>query len=296
LQAEPNRIRCFAVATKNKVWRSVDPLSSWKKGFVGWLHRHHSIALQIITETGLAAFLWKKVGWQAGIIAAACCVPATVFVVLERRYWIRELQIGSDFHKIAHFMRDEIGDLRRLANEPDQGRYLYAYGQVHAKLCDRIARYFQSATNDSTVNCAIRLAVADGANVVYKTVGRSIGMDEQREQRSVPIPVDQGLARTLRDHNHLGVCHIRDIAEAIAANWWMPCPSDAFEDVRVVMAAPINWCADEAGAQTKVMGGILYVTSRRDNLRQRHVEPLKAFADLLGSVYPAITGKPQYQE
>jgi hypothetical protein len=278
----------------NKVWPSVDPLSEWKKGFFGWVHRHRSLAIQLLTESGLAAVLWKGLGWRAGVAVVVCCLPATVFFALERRYWIRELSIGADFHKIAHFMRDEVAELRRLARQADQGQYLYAFGQIHAKLCERIARYFQSATNDPTVNCAIRLSVDEGSGPVYKTVGRSLGMDPQRAARSVPIPVGEGLARTLRDHNHLGVCHIRDIKEAIEAKWWMQCPSDAFADVKVLMAAPINW--DHHTTGQRVMGGILYITSRRDNLRARHVEPIKAFADLLGSVYPAVTGTPQYQE
>lgn len=281
------------MASKNQVWRSVDPLTEWKSGFVGLVHRTIAIVVQVAAETGLTAFLWKKYGWVAALAALVCCLPMTFFVILERRYWIRELITGVDFHKVAHYMRDEVASMRKMILQVDQGQYVYAYEQLHGKLCNHIARYFQGATKDPTVNCAIRLAVDEGAGVGYKTVGRSIGMDDQRAARSLPIPVNQGLARTLMDNHHLGVCHIVDIEEAIRMGWWMRCPSDLFPDVKVVMAAPINWY-DESGK--KSMGGILYVTSRRDNLAARHVEPLKGFADLLGFVYPAVTGKPQIQE
>jgi hypothetical protein len=279
------------VARKNKVWRSVDPLSEWKKGLVGWIHRHRGVVFQLATESGVAGYFWKsRQDWRLAVAVLACCSPATFFFTLERRYWIRELHIGADFHKVTHFLRDEVAKLRRLARQHDQGAYVNAYGELHAKICDRLALYFRSSTNDTTVNCALRLAVDEGGGVVYKTVGRSIGMDEQRDARSKSIPVDQGLARKLRDHDHLGVCHIRDIKEAIEDGWWMACPSDEFDDVKVVMAAPVNWY--DSATHKKSMGGIFYVTSRRDNLGARLVEPIKAFADLLGSVYPSVTGRP----
>jgi len=64
-------------------------------------------------------------------------------------------------------------------------------------------------------------------------------------------------------------------------------PTDSFTDIKTLMIAPINGYIDEE----KGMVGILYVTSAENPFMQMHLEPLMAFADSLGLVYPFITGQ-----
>jgi hypothetical protein len=269
------------------MWPSVDPYEDWKEGPAKLLRYRH-LAVLVLVDSGLAVGLWNLMGPSVGIPIVVCSLMAAAMFFYLKRRWIQELQVGIAFHAACHFVRDSAAQLERLFTEGKKTEYFSEYGRLHDALANIIADYFHFATRDSTVACAIRLVMgSDNATAAYVTKGRSLGMEPNRKDVSVPIPVDKGLAKKLRVEDHRGVCHITDIGEAIKDGWWMPCPSDNFPDVKYLMVAPINWY-DRTGK--KAMGGILYVTSRRDNLAARHVEPTKAFADLLGMIYPAVTG------
>jgi len=269
------------------MWQGVDPQEDWKEG-PAKIARFRWLGSLVLFKMGAAAAVWKFLGWQVAIPILTCllCVIAVLYYL--RGIWIRELRIGVAFHAACHYIRDAAANLENLVLASRTVEYSSEYQKFHEGLANRIADYFQAATRDPMVNCAIRLVRRgdDGTNA-YVTKGRSDGMEMTRKDKTLPIPADKGLARKLRDEGGLGVCQVMDIQDAIKNNWWMECPSDKFSDVKFLMVAPINWYGEDG---KKVMGGILYVTSRRNNLGAHHVEPVKAFADLLGMVYPAVTG------
>lgn len=275
------------------MWASVDPYKDWMQGLAKYL-RYRWIVPLVLIDSGLATYLWKTLGPSIGIPIVVCSVFLGLTFYYLKRLWIQELEIGVAFHAACHYVRDSAAKLEQLFTEGKKTEYFSEYDRLHDALANVIADYFQFATRDSMVACAIRLVKgSDKTNAAYVTKGRSLRMEQIRKEVTQPIPWDKGLARKLRDEEHKGVCHIVDIKEAITNNWWMACPSDKFPDVKCLMVAPINWF-DRTGK--KAMGGILYVTSRRDNLAARHVEPTKAFADLLGMIYPAVTGTFQREE
>jgi len=238
----------------NRMWPMVDPYEDWKDG-LGELFRYRYLLPIVAIEFGGAAWAFQRIGPSWGVpICAVIAVFAAVAWYLRVR-WIQELQIGVAFHGACHFIRDSAAKLEELYIAGKKDEYFVEHDKLHNALANRIADYFQRATRDTTVNCAIRLAFGDPGNISYITKGRSDGMDLNRKDVSRPIPSDKGLARKLMDEGERGVCHVVDINDAIANNWWMPCPSDKFTDVRFLMVAPINWY--DASAK-KTMGGILY--------------------------------------
>jgi hypothetical protein len=110
-------------------------------------------------------------------------------------------------------------------------------------------------------------------------------MEPSRAQNTQPIPSDQGIALALRQKEQQGVFIIENIKDVLGHPLWFPTKTDALEDVKSLMIAPVNgW---ESGS--KVMFGILYVTSGRvGKLRPEHTLPMKAFADFLGLIYPKV--------
>jgi hypothetical protein len=278
---------------KNRMWPSVDPYEDWKYG-PAQLARYRFLAPLILVDCGGLSYAWSRgIGFFAP--ALACSLPLIGLAFFLRGHWIKELKVGVAFHATCHHIRDSAASLERLFASGETQEYSFEYSKLHDALSNRMATYFKCATRDSTVECAIRLARnADDGSVEYVTKGRSDGMDPHRKDISTPIPWEKGLARKLRDNGERGVCHVVDIPDAVRNGWWMQCPSDRFSDVKFLMVAPINWYDHRKGA--KVMGGMLFVTSRRNNLAARHVEPTKGFADLLGMIYPSVTGTFQREE
>ncbi len=90
-----------------------------------------------------------------------------------------------------------------------------------------------------------------------------------------------------RKKDKVGVCIFRNLAKAIADEAWKEQPNDRLPDIKTVMIAPINGHIDGQ----KSMLGLLYVSSSGNPFLQLHIEPLMAFADTLGLVYPIITGQ-----
>jgi hypothetical protein len=121
----------------------------------------------------------------------------------------------------------------------------------------------------------------------YVTVGRSSNLNPKRKNITVPIEDDAGIAGLLRKRDQAGVSIIRSIPEATKYGAWVKCPSDELPDIKTVMVVPINGYI----GGVKTMIGILYITSPKNPFMQMHVEPAMAFADVLGCVYPVITGK-----
>ena len=83
------------------------------------------------------------------------------------------------------------------------------------------------------------------------------------------------------DKESQGIWIIPDIPKAASLGMWEKAPNDDMDDVKYVMAAPIN--AFESGS--KAMLGILYICSRNRQFRPLDTVEVRAWADLLGLAY-----------
>lgn len=206
-----------------------------------------------------------------------------------RKSWQkREIDLANKWHQFCvHVREDSCKILSQVLGTDEPEVYVSSYKSFASSKANRIAEYFQRLVGDPTVNCAIRLADDDDGDAVYNTVGRSVGMLEKREDFTEPIPADKGIAHALRQRGHRGVCIIDNIEQERLNGVWMETATDDFPDVKTLMVAPIN--GYDRGS--KCMLGILYVTSQKNVFCDTHTEPVKAFADLLGMIYPIITGR-----
>lgn len=269
----------------------IDPSEAWKEGW-GWFLRIRGIITEVIVSLCLIAIThYYQLNFK--IVLFILLVGAFGFIILLilRNERMREARMGKCIHTLYHNIRDEAVAIldKALSNNPG---YLSKYENFHRDVAERVAAYYTHSLNDITINCAIRLAKEtklDGmCKQSYVTVGRSKGMDDSRAELSVPIPSDKGVALMLRQKQSKGVYICRDISKAIREGVWLETPTDELPDVKTVMIAPINGYVDVG--REKSMLGLLYVTSTEDVFRQIHVEPLKAIADVLGFVYPIVTG------
>lgn len=237
----------------------------------------------------------KKIGLWAAVAVGVGLTSVVVGLLVFRFVRKRTLRTRIRFHRFCHWLRDETRTIQHAAQAGAFDRYSSAMERFHARAANLIAAYFRTMVGDSTVNCAVRLLLedpADQSGYAYTTLGRSDEMNPERETLSHPIPSDQGIALKLRRQNQLGVVIVRSIDAAVAEGWWKPCPTDSLTDVTTCMVAPINTPSRDGGRE---MLGILYVTSRHDSFRMRHVEPMKGIADLLGMTYPSLALAPTSQ-
>lgn len=272
---------------ENKWIASVDPAEAWYEGW-GQLARYRSIAGTVVSEFGVAALLYIYGKNPAYGVAVMILSGGTLLGLLAfRRTLLTAVRAGSRLHELCHFIRDESGEILQSTAPTEQAKYQERHRNLHPQVAERIAGYFRAVCNDPSVCCAIRLADTGGGKQEYRTVGRSSGMDPSRAQLSEPIALGEGICDVVRKKGQRGVVFIRDIKEAVEQGWWKECKSDKLPDVKSLLIVPINGYV----LGTKTMLGLLYVTSPKDVFRLTHAEPLKALADMLGSVYPVITGR-----
>jgi hypothetical protein len=271
-------------------WKvGVDPGKDWKDG-LGW-----ALRVRWLIATGVAkglgvSVVWKYAGTPIGIAATMVAVSAMAWLIELRFRRIKNLSTGKGLHSLCHSIRNDVYHLELLADQGKESEHSQRYSRFHVDVANRIANYFQKSVGDSTIGCAIRLAhqkrLEDPAQ--YVTVGRSQELDQNRKDQTEPVPFDTGIANMLRQKAHQGVWAIDDIEQAIKDGQWKRCKTDDFTDVRFLMIAPIN--TYKVNGERKHMLGILYVTSSQKMLKINQIEPIMAFADLLGMVYPLFTG------
>lgn len=232
-------------------------------------------------------------------VAHVFIAPGALYVA----YWYtkreairREIGLFWRLHQLAENFRSEGWKLASPPqdNEHDVEIYAMNYINFNQTVVDDIATFFRKLLNDDSACCAIRLLhpsesqapeVNDeqiSARLVFKTIARSSGLSKDRGRDSEDLQPDEGIALALRSRKNSGVYVIRDFEKAEV---WKVSPNDARPDIRKLLVAPINQCESDR----KQMLGMLFVTTAEGDFKKRHVEPLKAFADLLGFVYPLIT-------
>src|SRR4029077_462207 len=125
--------------------------------------------------------------------------------------------------------------------------------------------------------------ITDGT-IQYVTVARASGLMQERKEFTAPIAALEGIAKVFKEKKCQGAFLIRDLNAAVDAGIWKPMDNDKFEDAKFFLICPVNGWQDGKRA----MIGILFITSRKNNLSPSHWLPQKAIADLLGLVYPMI--------
>jgi hypothetical protein len=272
---------------KHNTWvPSVDPAEAWSEG-LGQFARVRTIVGSIVSEGGLTVLLFMKAHPAYGYSGIVLTIATAIGLIAYRKFLFSAVASGARLHEICHYIRDESGLILQSTSPAELAQYRERYRQFHGRVAETIASYFRAIANDPKICCAIRLADTGGGKQEYITAGRSTGMDPNRSSMSEPVKHDEGIAELLRKKGQMGVCFIHDIKEAAERNWWKECKSDKLKDVKTLIIAPINGFI----GGTKSMVGMLYVTSPNDSFRLTHAEPMKAFADLLGAVYPLITGR-----
>ncbi|HET6427291.1 MAG TPA: hypothetical protein VFJ30_02690 [Phycisphaerae bacterium] len=272
--------------------REVDPHEAWKQG-IAYVLRIRSILICFGTDVVLTVLAHFLLGWQVAALVLGVGVLAVLTLSLFRRVRIRDLYLGVRLHNLLHSLRDQaqevIAPLEQEGNSPTAMiQYRERYSHIHDSWTELIAAYFRCLLGDQTVNCAVRLADIRDGERVYVTWGRSRNMDPNRSDRSVPVPSEGSIASALMRHDERGVYlipNVREVSEEDKKDKWADDPNTQLRDVTALMVAPIN-AYDEG---SKVMLGLLYITSRRKVVSCMCVEPLKAVADILGFVYPKIT-------
>jgi hypothetical protein len=285
-------LHCRSVFGKGNEWvGSTDEETDWREGW-GWLARFRTIGSVSGLDLASVAAFAKKVGWYAAATAGTALTSIVVALIVFRFVRKRTLLTRSRFHRFCHWLRDESRNIQLAAESGRIDTYSSSLERFHSRAANLVASYFRAIAGDKTVNCAIRICLEDRndpSGYAYTTLGRSDEMNSERETLSVPLSSQQGIALKLRNQNQLGVVIVRSIPAAVAEGWWKSCPTDQLADVTTCMVAPIN---SRTSQGVRSMLGILYVTSRHDCFRRRHVEPMKGIADLLGMTYPSLALAP----
>jgi len=288
----------------------VEGRESWKIGVGGFMTRFRGILATLILGLlsggifawGDAAKKWCEPTFTLPtlpvLIACTIFIFAAILVTILviRAKSIRSLELKWQLHEIAHFFRDRVCWAHRFGMDQKKSK-----GSNHAQdsfrsfcdeSCNRIRDYFRTLTGDKHIEAGIRIADKlthdpSSQEVFYCTAGRSNGLNSARDLTSCPIPANKGVPRFFLDLKDCrGVLIYHDLERAIKQGAFMQTQNetDYAHEIRTMMVAPINgWTG-----KRNDMIGLLYITSRRDVFRAKHVDPLKAIADMLGTTMPRI--------
>ncbi len=263
---------------------TVDPRIESTAGWGGWFLRLRGIATTVLVDGGISALLFLRDHWWASFLVACAGLCLAVFLLITRKHRLIQLESDLRLHALIHSARDHASSILSCNSYEQCVQRFHAF---HGMFVEHVADFFRERICDKSVNSAIRLAEHVDGRRCYVTRGRSNGLDPSREQNTEPIPSDTGLARALTDKDMLGAYLVPDIPFAAGHGLWQKTKNDDLPDVKTVICAPIN--GYESG--TKMMLGILYVTSRDDVFSPGHTLALKAIADYLGLVYPLLLEK-----
>jgi hypothetical protein len=282
---------------KQPVDHFVDVMDSWRLGLLGFFTRYSGLSISGIIFTGLSMgtpWWWPSsinnkyeidLQWVTGIsIFTIGTVVFLLFYYLRKRS-IRSLKIKYYLHQLSHDIRErqsELHDKLSPGKKFSKGKLKKELEFLLKEVCENIACHFRLLAGDETISAAIRLAVYDEKNkrVVYKTFARTKGLNNNRQKSSEPIPINEGIARFLREvKNCQGVLIYNDLSAAADMDAYKITVNDRKypKEINTMMVAPLNaW----AGAKEDMIG-ILYVTSRnKDVFLPSHVDQIASAADL----------------
>lgn len=210
------------------------------------------------------------------------------FFLVLRFYHIKHLALQNSLHTINHFIRDK---LIYYANQNKLKQSIQNFFSVFAdQLCNQIKECFCLLTGDDSINCAIRIAVKPDENDKsskpdYITIGRSSGLNQNRNKTSEPIHANEGVSRIFieeKDSHGVLICH--DIDQLASSGGYKKTYNDEHfsNDFKTFITAPINGLEENR----KIMLGLLFITSKNDPFKIKHVDSLCAIADVIGIAFP----------
>lgn len=282
--------------------------SAWKYGVLGFFTRVRGLMFTLFITLSITLATMGSPWWLSATSSApsSFTVSKTWIIVLAsllvgisligsfiylRKRTIRSLDIKALLHNYSHYLRDhETNIFKRIEHQKglfdSQDTELERFFEYVDHVCEYTKDYFVLMTHDSTINCAIRLAVeiddpeSKGTRVVYRTIGRSSGLSAARSETTEDIPSNQGIPRFLiDDHDCKGVLRYNDIKEAAKTSVFKITKSeDKFpEEIVTMFVAPMNgW-----DGKRRSMIGLLYVTSRNLRVfRRKHVDCMRFVADM----------------
>lgn len=264
---------------------TIDPSREWATTFEFFL-RLRGIVTAVVIEIGTSAAIWSYLGVSAGIAAVIVAVSMTLMLYWARNERLRSVKRDNQLHNILHFTRDHLAKIHEIDGR-SKTKLKSSLDSFHHEIVEHLATYFRCDLNSADIGCALRLAENVKGEPCYVTYARSKGLEEIRERQSKPLPAGKGLAQALRSKEMKGVFIIDCIQSAAEVGLWELSPNDDLRDVRSLMVAPINTI--EGGRPGMI--GILYITAQKPIFKNRHTISLKAFADLLGLVYPILFAK-----
>jgi len=248
-----------------------------------------------------------KLGHAILLYSVIIGVLAIAGLIYLRKRTIRSLDIKYKLHELAHYLRDKQAGTyekyKRIINHVDIKTENLGFCEFANSICELIKSYFCVLTKDSTVAVSIRLAIkvqSEGINkYVYKTIGRSSGLNKERSKTSEDIAANEGIPRFLyEEKNSVGVLLYNDINEAAKIGAFKLTKNEILypHEIKTMMVAPINgWDGNE-----KNLIGILFVSSRKDGIfSQKYVDSILFIADLIAQTISFIVVRKreiQYRE
>lgn len=261
---------------------SVDVNKEWDYGLVGKLTTTPAIVFESLASVGAGvvsggASNTTLIGVSVGLVGLAL-VGMLWLIRRHRRTWIAADDV---LHTIFHCGRDQINEIVECS-EPTEKRLLF--NALNQRIVDSVSAYFRNRLHDESITTCLRLAVFDAVEGdTYQTVARSIGMDANRDAKTVSIRADEGIAKAFLEKEKQGVFLFQDFDKAKEVGWWKEMPNDRLPDANTTMIAPINgWARTD-----KVMFGMLFVWSKNKVFQPAHSLPLKSIVDYLGVIYQA---------
>jgi|GEM_PF-1628802 len=294
------RVSLRLISTPDCVVHYTEGRSAWKSGVLGFLSRLSGIGLTLGVTIALmtsAPWWWPSsipdtiaINTTAAFVAVALVtglLSTGGFLYLRRRVK-RSLEIKGQLHELAHYLRDHETRMFKKAELKNIDReevVLASFCEHMDRICEYTREYFKSLTRDSTISCAIRVAVEvdgddGGQRYVYKTLGRSHGLSQDRQYTTEDIPANRGIPRFLHDHDCKGILQYNDIeAAAKIGAFQLTGNEEKYPDeIVTMMVGPTNgW-----DGKRQSMLGLLYVTSRSERVFSRkHVDCVRFLADTI---------------
>ncbi len=229
---------------------------------------------------------FKLIPLEAALISAAF-IGAIILIAVSLALMVRSSDVSDEqMHWIIHQSRDALAKIQRHANSRNVDAVATEVVSMYERLVNDVAAYYRHRADDSSLNCCIRLAseTSPTAEIEFRTVARSRGMNEGRKRKTQPIKESQGIVKFFQERDFEGVLIIDDLAAAIEQKIWIEMVTDKLyaADVKYVMVCPINgYYSDKID---KKMLGLIYLVTPTRPLPAGYWASLKAIADLLGLV------------
>jgi hypothetical protein len=214
----------------------------------------------------------------------------------------RKSEAQVHLSKLTHYLRDSQTRINKYfegkSNNKNKDQIGYEFLKVMSDLCNKIKEYYSIMESDTSIEVAIRLAVAiqDNQNVqrvVYRTYGRSSGMNVIRSRYTEDLRSDVGIPQYFRMQSkgtNMGVLIYHDLgAAAIEGAYQITKNDKTFPgEIRSIMVSPlIGWIGVDSDENTMI--GLLYINSGKlRNFKPENVDTLKVVADVAAMTISAI--------